>query len=177
MSLVFIEQAQKQDLAAIMKIINSSKKFLKEAGSTQWQNGYPADADIAADIASGSAWILKVDDRIAGYAAAVVGDEPTYQKIDGAWVNDNDPYATIHRVAISSEFRGMRLSHQLMSNLISVLVSRNITNFRIDTTFVNVRMQKLATKIGFEKRGIIWTTDPVNNERYAYELNLSKFNQ
>jgi GNAT superfamily N-acetyltransferase len=175
MSLVFIEQAKLSNLAEIMTIINSSKKFLKESGSTQWQNGYPNDQDIKHDIEDGDGWILRVDGKTAGYAACIVGKDPTYQKIDGEWANDTDPYATIHRVAISGDYRGQRLSHQLMSNLLSVMRIEGIENFRIDTSFVNTRVQNLATKNGFEKRGIIWTNEPVDNERYAYELNLSKF--
>lgn len=175
MSLVFIEQARSKDLDSIMKIINSSKKLLKKEGSTQWQNGYPATDDIKKDIDDGDGWILRVDGQTAGYAACIVGDDPTYQKIDGAWANNDDPYATIHRVAISSAYRGQRLSHQLMSNLLSVMRIEGIENFRIDTSFVNTRVQNLATKNGFEKRGIIWTNEPVDPERYAYELNLSKF--
>lgn len=175
MSLVFIEQAKIKDLEDIMAIINSSKKLLKKEGSSQWQNGYPADKDIQHDIAGNNGWILKVDGKTAGYAACIVGKDPTYQKIDGKWANDEDPYATIHRVAISSAYRGQRLSHQLMSNLLSVMRIEGIENFRIDTSFINTRVQTLATKNGFEKRGIIWTNEPVDNERFAYELNLSKF--
>lgn len=75
MSLVFIEPAKLSDLADIMEIINSSKKFLKDSGSNQWQNGYPDEAVIKQDITNEDAWILKVDGQTAGYAAIIIGEE------------------------------------------------------------------------------------------------------
>ena len=174
MSLVFIEPAKISDLNYIMTIINSSKQFLKEAGSNQWQNGYPDENIIKEDINNGHGWILKVNGKTAGYAACIIGKDPTYANIeDGEWANDEDPYATIHRLAISGDYRGQHLSSQLMSNLISAMRVKGIENYRIDTAPINKIVQKLATSSGFKYRGIIEVdNEPIDPERVAYELNL-----
>ena len=78
--------------------------------------------------------VLIVDDKVAGYAASVVGIEPTYQKINGEWKNTNDDYATFHRLAISSKYRGMHLANFMFSDLISIMVNQGIKNFRIVET-------------------------------------------
>ena len=109
MSLIYIRQAAKNDLQQIMPIIDEAKKFLKEEGNPQWQSDYPNVETITADIEEGVAWVLIVDQKIAGYTAITYGPDPNYKKIDGKWNNDLDPYVAIHRVAISDEYRGMHI--------------------------------------------------------------------
>lgn len=109
MSPIYIRQATKNDLEQIMPIIDEAKKFLKEEGNPQWQSGYPDVETITTDIDDGVAWVLIVDQKIAGYTAITDGPDPNYKKIDGKWENDLDPYVAIHRVAISDEYRGMHI--------------------------------------------------------------------
>ena len=109
MSLIYIRQAAKNDLEQIMPIIDEAKKLLKEERNPQWQSDYPNVETITADIEEGVAWVLIVDQKIAGYTAITDGPDPNYKKIDGKWNNDLDPYVAIHRVAISDEYRGMHI--------------------------------------------------------------------
>lgn len=73
MSLIYICQAAKNDLEQIMPIIDEAKKFLKEEGNQQWQSDYPNVETITADIEEGVAWVLIVDQKIAGYTAITDG--------------------------------------------------------------------------------------------------------
>lgn len=75
-------------------------------------------------------------------------------------------------MAISSEFRGMRLANFFFSDLISLFISKEITNFRIDTGKENKIVQHIAIAHNFKKRGIILVEDPIDPHRFAYELNL-----
>ncbi|KRM84574.1 hypothetical protein FC41_GL000640 [Lactobacillus hominis DSM 23910 = CRBIP 24.179] len=173
MSLIYIRQAQLQDLSKIMLIIAQAKTFLKNSGSSQWQAEYPNETTIQNDIAEKVGYVLMVDKKIAGYSAVIAGVEPTYRDIEGNWHNEVDEYATIHRMAISNEFRGMRLANYFFSNIISVLFAQGVTNFRIDTSRKNKIMQHLAESHGFVQRGIIQVDeDPEDPSRIAYELNL-----
>ena len=173
MTLIYTRYATNADLSNIMVIINEAKDFLKQSGSSQWQGTYPDEDTILTDIKNKSALVLIVDDKVTGYAASVVGIEPTYQKINGEWKNTNDDYATFHRLAISSKYRGMHLANFMFSDLISIMVNQGIKNFRIDTSRKNQIMQHLALKNNFIERGIIMVDeDPEDPSRLAYELNL-----
>lgn len=134
MSLIYTRFAVNTDLPNIMHIINEAKSFLKQSGSSQWQGAYPAEETIETDIKNKYGLVLIVDNQIAGYAASIVGEEPTYKKIDGAWKNNIDPYATFHRLVISSKYRGVHLASFMFSDLISIMASQKIRNFRIDTS-------------------------------------------
>lgn len=173
MSLIFIRRAQNSDVDKIVQILNGAIAFLKKSGSSQWQGGYPNQQTVENDLKNNCAWILTVDNEVAGYAAVVIGKEPTYADIEGEWKNNVDTYATIHRIAVSSKFRGMHLSQFFLSNIISVTYAQGIHNFRIDTSRKNKIVQHIATSHDFVKRGIIQVTeDPVDPSRLAYELNL-----
>lgn len=172
MSLIFTRRAQNSDVDKIVQILNDAISFLRESGSSQWQSGYPNRATVEDDIKNGCAWVLTVDNEVAGYAAVVIGRDSNYAKIDGEWNNDVDSYATIHRIAISSKFRGMHLTQFFLSNIISLTYAQEIHNFRIDTGEKNKIVQHIATSHNFIKRGIIQVDDPINPDRLAYELNI-----
>lgn len=172
MSLIYIRKAAKNDLDQIMPIIDEAKKFLKEDGNPQWQSGYPNVDAISTDIEQDAAWVLIVDQKVAGYTAVTSGPEPNYHQIDGRWNNDLDPYVAIHRVAISNEYRGMHLASYLLSSLISLHYAEGVRNYRVDTFRRNEIVQHLVKDAGFIERGTIKNDDPIDPYRVAYELNL-----
>lgn len=172
MSLIYTRKAAKNDLDQIMPIIDEAKKFLKEDGNPQWQSGYPNVDAISTDIEQDAAWVLIVDQKVAGYTAVTSGPDPNYHQIDGRWNNDLDPYVAIHRVAISNEYRGMHLASYLLSSLISLHYAEGVRNYRVDTFRRNEIVQHLVKDAGFIERGTIKNDDPIDPYRVAYELNL-----
>ena len=173
MAEIYLRRAQLQDLPAIMKIIDDAKELLKKNGSPQWQNGYPNQENFTQDIAMQTNWILINDNKVVATATLQLTPEPTYRNItQGQWQQPDEPYATIHRVAISSNYRGQGLSKLLFSNLLTVGQMQGIKNFRVDTHRSNKAMQHIAENFNFKKRGIITVNDQNDPERLAYELNL-----
>lgn len=171
--LTYTRMAKNKDINAIMQIIKEAKKFLKDSGSSQWQGVYPDLTTIQTDIDKQNGLVLVTDGKISGYAAVVTGIEPTYAEIEGKWKNNVDPYATIHRMAMSEKYRGMHLADKFISNIISLKYAEGVKNFRIDTSCKNEIVQHIATSHNFEYRGIIYVTeDPEDKSRLAYELNL-----
>lgn len=173
MAETYLRRAQLQDLPAIMKIIDDAKELLKKNGSPQWQNGYPDQETFTQDIVMQTNWILINDNKVVATATLQLTPEPTYRNItQGQWQQPDEPYATIHRVAISSNYRGQGLSKLLFSNLLTVGQMQGIKNFRVDTHRSNKAMQHIAENFNFKKRGIIKVNDQNDPERLAYELNL-----
>ena len=173
MAEIYLRRAQLQDLTAIMKIIDDAQELLKKNGSPQWQNGYPDQETFTQDIVMQTNWILINDNKVVATATLQLTPEPTYRNItQGQWQQPDEPYATIHRVAISSNYRGQGLSKLLFSNLLTVGQMQGIKNFRVDTHRSNKAMQHIAENFNFKKRGIIKVNDQNDPERLAYELNL-----
>lgn len=90
----------------------------------------------------------------------------------GSWSDNDDPYTTIHRICLSSNYQGQGLSRIFMSDIISLEYATGIRKFRVDTHRLNKPIQKPATGNGFEYRGIIQVDDEVDPDRLAYELNM-----
>ncbi|AYE39203.1 GNAT family N-acetyltransferase [Companilactobacillus zhachilii] len=174
MALIYMRKAEVSDIDAIMEIINEAKALLKADGSPQWQDGHPNKEMLLADIEHGFARVLIVDGNVAGTATLMTTADPNYAKIEGAWHDTVDTYGTIHRIAISSQYRGMKLSKFFFSNLISDTYAQGIYHMRIDTHKLNQRMQHLVKEFGFEYTGIIYVPDAIDGKRLAYELNMVK---
>lgn len=170
--LIYIRLAQEKDLRQIMTIITEAKELMKNDGNPQWQNGKPNQEMLATDIMCKRAYCLIVNHKVAGIAVLQTTPEPSYVQIAGSWNNDTDQYATIHRIAISTKFRGQHLGQIFMSNLISHGVMLGMHNVRIDTHATNKRMQSLIKQLDFDYRGIIRVDQTKDGLRNAYELNL-----
>jgi len=56
--LVF-RRARPADAARIMEIVRQAQAQMRALGSLQWQDGYPAAADIGHDIACGYGWVFE----------------------------------------------------------------------------------------------------------------------
>ena len=98
----------------------------------------------------------------------------SYQNIsNGQWSHPHAPYATIHRVAISSSYRGQGLAKFLFSNLITVGQLQGRNDFRLDTHEKNKQMQRLARNLGFVRCGNVTVNDKNDPRRLAFELNLN----
>ncbi|GAY73453.1 GNAT family N-acetyltransferase [Lentilactobacillus kosonis] len=173
MTLIYVRKADETDQSVIMQIIDNAKAFLKSYGSPQWQDGHPNAQMINDDIVNERGYVLVVDNEIAGYAAVSFEPESNYKQItDGQWKRQTEPYAVIHRLAISNEYRGQRLSKIMLSNLISIIVNHQFVNVRIDTHPLNKPLQGLVASFGFVRRGQINVIDKLDPIREAFELNL-----
>lgn len=177
MTTSYLRKATKADLPAILAIIGEAKEYLKEQGIDQWQAGYPTDADIEKDIDSKISYVLMVDGKIAATAALWPGQDVNYKNmVEGNWHgNPEDQYTSIHRIAMSSKFRGQRLSEKMISGLLTISTETGFNEVRVDTHPENIAMQKVISNNGFEYRGIIDFEDPNESTttRYAYQLYLN----
>lgn len=173
MGTIYLRRTYMRDLPAINRIIKDAKDALKAAGSPQWQDGHPDQRTIINDITHHLSWALVVDEEVVGVATLLPGPERSYQDLQGGtWNDDDNPYLTIHRVAINSQYQGQHLSTFLFSNLLTIGQERGYTNFRIDTHRLNKAMQAVAQKFGFQYRGTVQVDDQIDPARLAYELNL-----
>lgn len=163
-----ILNANINNISSILNIFNEAKKYIKSQGFDQWQNDdYPNEAILKRDITKDSGYILCDNDKIIGYMALLLDIEPTYSTISsGKWESDFD-YATIHRVALSDEYRGKKLSNLLFDFAEKLCIQKNIRSLRVDTHEQNIPMKKMLKKRKYKHCGIITLEN--NEKRIAYE--------
>ena len=164
---VTVRPAQQGDLDAIMAIYASARKYMAANGNpTQWGNGYPARELLESDIEKHQLYVCCTSgDRICGAFVLALGNDPTYTRIEnGAWLND-EPYATIHRIASDGRMRGifdacLAFAHGVRNNL------------RVDTHADNKIMQRALTSHGFVYCGTIYVADGTPRMAYQYKSEI-----
>ena len=156
-----IRKATSADISQMMEIFAIARRFMAETGNpNQWAESYPSVEQLRDDVGSGDSYVCMEGGRMVATFVLRGGEDPTYSVIyDGAWKNDN-PYATIHRIASRGEAKG------IFSKAMDYAL-QHYSTIRIDTHRDNKVMQHVIGKAGFEYCGIIhcWNGD----ERLAYQ--------
>ena len=161
---LIIRKAEPSDVEAIVKVYDASRRYMRATGNlTQWSDGYPARADIEADMAAGNCYVGVLDSEVVMAFAFIVGDDPTYRIIEnGAWLNDL-PYGTIHRLGSNGRRAGM------LAACVEFCFGK-IGNLRLDTHADNRPMLTAADRLGFVRCGIIYCRD--GSPRIAFQKML-----
>lgn len=166
-------QARHADIDRILQIIRSAQRRMKEAGSSQWQDGYPARADIASDIDRGAGYVICMRDaaeqeEIVAYGAVGFDGEPAYDALEGRWLTEGR-YVMAHRMAVAEERLERGIGGEFIRCTEEMARLRGIGAFRIDTSFDNRPMLALLRRAGFTHCGRVFYR---SGEREAFEKML-----
>lgn len=158
-----IRKANIGDLPAIMKIYDHARELMRREGNdSQWVNGYPSEQLVDEDIKRGISYVVSDDEGLCGVFAFIEGRDATYEQIyDGSWVDDDRPYATIHRMGRAKGKHGVFRAAMDWCR-------ENATSLRVDTHDKNRTMRKHIEQYGFDRRGIIYIAD--GTPRIAYQM-------
>ncbi len=158
---MFIRKSTKADIPQIAEIYADAKKFMREnRNPNQWNKGYPNAESAELDIDNEMGYVCEDEDGIVAVFAFCPGVEKTYDKIyEGEWLNTL-PYAYIHRIAVKRH--GCGIVDFCFSECFKMF-----PNLKIDTHRDNIPMQKVLSRNGFSKCGIIYLES--GEERFAYQ--------
>lgn len=158
------------DVDAIMEIIDYARCRMLDEGKQQWDEHYPLRKDIEADIAARHGMVLCMAGRVEAYGAVIFGEEPAYRHIDkGRWLSEQ-PYAVVHRLAVSQRQRQKGLGMLMMQQVEEMAHQRGVYSIKIDTNFDNTAMLHLLKKMHFTYCGEV---NYSRGTRKAYEKLLS----
>ena len=169
--MIFIK-VTKDEIDAVMQIIEEARLRLFLSGSTQWNtgDGYPTKEDMLNDIEKGYLYAAVDNDTIIGVAALIPEENPDYIKIDGSWQIESHSYMTIHRVAIANNVLGKGTGLFIMNQAKEITKKLKLDSIRIDTHRLNNKMLSLLNKAGFKHCGKIYLSHTqIDNERESFE--------
>jgi len=148
------------DLEAVMQIYAYARAYMQESGNpNQWHNNHPPIALIESDIGAGLSYVCEAENKIEAVFYFNVEHEPTYDRIDGKWLN-NEPYGVVHRIARGPGAKGAG------AFCLEWCAARH-PNIRIDTHRDNAAMIKLLDNLGYVYCGVIWLAN--GDERLAFQ--------
>lgn len=163
MTAVSVRKTVRDDLDRVMPIYEYARLRMKESGNPgQWIDGYPSREIISDDISQGHSYVVEKGDNIIGVFTFIIGKDPTYDVIEGNWLNSN-PYGTIHRIASSPGAKGVA------DACLQFCISR-VNDIRIDTHKDNAPMLGWIESRGFSYCGIIYCHN--GSPRKAFQLSL-----
>ena len=163
-------RAEWGDVPAIGNILKDAIQRRKADGSNQWQDGYPNEDVVRRDIDLGEGYVLMDHDRVVGYTAVIINNEPAYESIVGNWLTNGD-FVVVHRVAVAQSHLGRALSQTILKFVEDFAVKHNIYSVKADTNFDNYPMMKIFDKLGYEYCGEVYFR---GSPRRAYDKVLSK---
>ena len=160
------------DIPTVLTIIKQAQHYLKSQQIDQWQNGYPNEPSLAADIDHGYSYVMEENGTIVGTLALIFDPEPTYTHIyEGTWKTTDTCYATLHRVAVADEWKGMGIAGKMLAKVEQICHTHSVSSIRMDTHRENLSMQRMMQKNGFVYCGVIYLEDGA--KRLAFEKMLS----
>lgn len=164
---MYIRKTTSDDLQKVLSIYAYAREQMKLSGNaSQWGDDRPSAELIRADIQNKNSYVILTADteEIAAVFTFIIGNDPTYARIEnGSWLND-DVYGTIHRIASSGKQKGV-LRHCL------AFCEAKVPNIKIDTHEHNHIMQHLLESSGYQKCGRIYVDD--GSPRIAYQKQVS----
>jgi GNAT superfamily N-acetyltransferase len=135
-------KAELSETAPIWELLQQAILRRKNDGSNQWQDGYPNLNVVKNDIEKGYGFVLVEGEKIIGYVAVIINNEPAYEAIEGKWLT-NDDFVVIHRVAIAENHLGKGLAKKIMNYVEDFALQNNIYSIKADTNFDNFAMMKI----------------------------------
>ncbi|MDR0893456.1 MAG: GNAT family N-acetyltransferase [Mediterranea sp.] len=161
--MVTIRPTTLADLPAVMEAYDYGRALMRRQGNTvQWVNGYPAEALVRSEIAAGHSFVCVAaeSNELLGTFCFILGEDPTYLRIDdGVWLN-NAPYGVVHRLATNGRQPGI-------ARACFDWCAQRCPNLRADTHEANLTMRHALEKYGFIRCGIIYVAD--GTPRIAYQ--------
>ncbi len=156
-----IRQTRLSDLDTVMSIYDCARTRMITTGNpNQWIEGYPSCDIITADIQQGNSFVIETGNKITGVFTFIMGLDPTYEVIEGEWLNDK-PYGTIHRLAAAPQAKGI-------ADICLDFCKSKELDIRIDTHPDNVPMLNWIMSRSFTYCGIIYCHN--GSRRKAFQL-------
>lgn len=157
-----VRESREEDIPRMMELMASAKAIMRSDGNfEQWNSAYPDEPALLKDIHLHHSFVIEDNGVVVGTFAYIEGVDPTYLEIiGGQWIDNEKPYAVIHRMASTADSHGV-------AEACFRWCWEHCQNLRIDTHKDNHIMQHVITEFGFKYCGIIHIAD--GTERLAYQ--------
>lgn len=100
------------DLPRLMELYREGREIQLSIGDLyQWKEGYPDESTVRSDIDCGVGYVVEDGWTVVGAFACIPGEDPTYRIIEGGrWIDEEQPYLTIHRLVGTKGHHGIALA-------------------------------------------------------------------
>ena len=147
-----IWQAKINDLELVTVIVQKARRHMDACGIPQWDDVYPNEAILRADIDDKHMWIIEVEWRVAGFVTLNTEESPEYEAIE--WQYPVNAFV-VHRLTIAPEHQRSGLASRLMDFAEEEAVSRGYASVRLDAFTQNPGAVAFYERRGYRKAGTV----------------------
>jgi ribosomal protein S18 acetylase RimI-like enzyme len=148
-------KAEITDLDAVFELVASAVEEMERNDIHQWDSIYPTEADLRADIESGTLTIGVTDDDIA--VIYVINKNFDEQYKNGNWQYPDSDFRIIHRLCVSPEYQHKGIAAKSLSHIENELRSSGADSIRLDVFTENPYALKLYKNAGYKEVGqAVW---------------------
>lgn len=141
-----IRKAIIKDLNAIMVIIKDTIIEMHSYSNNQWDKNYPQEKDFINDIENENLFVSVTNGKVVGLAC-INKEEPI--EYNGLNWRKNGEAMVIHRMAVDINSRRQGIGMELMNFADELAIKNSITHLKTDTFSLNIKMQCLFKKCGY----------------------------
>ncbi|WP_171014899.1 GNAT family N-acetyltransferase [Culicoidibacter larvae] len=149
-------------------MFQKAREKMQQAGIEQWTLTYPNYEILAADIKTGSMFVIQNEAKqIAGFV--VLDNKSSAEYHQQPW-QENKSVLFIHRVVVSPDFQGQGVATQLIQHCEAIARTQKIKAIHSSTHFRNIPMQYVFLKNDYSQVSAFIMQDRPNiGEFFAYE--------
>ena len=145
--------AEPRDLPELMALFRAATRQMDAQGILQWDDIYPDEATIRADIVRGQMRVGTRSGKIAVAFMLELCSEGDYEPAD--WRYHEPDFVVLHRLCVHPDFQGQGVAKEAMDFLEDAMLSSGIRTIRLDAFSQNPAALHLYESRGYEKAGEI----------------------
>lgn len=162
-----IRLAKSSDLKEIKNLTEACAIALQERGIYQWNENYPSEEKLRADIEKEELYLLMKKNLISGIIVLTPEMGEEYLPVEWLIPNENNLY--VHRLAIHPSVWGEGYGQELMDFAEKYAGEQEYVSVRLDTFSQNSRNQEFYAKRGYQRLGTIYFHFKSEHPFYCYE--------
>lgn len=162
-----IRKGKSQDIKNIVNIIKNAVTDMESENILQWDEIYPSEEVVIADINEGRLYVFVQDNIIKGTITLNEFQDEEYKSIN--WTYNEGSNLVIHRLCVDPKYKGKGIATAFLKFADEFGKEEGYKSIRLDTFTLNPNSCRLYEKNGYEKRGIVTFR---KGEFYCFEKKL-----
>jgi len=148
-----------EDFAAIAEVFARAVHHTCAQGINQWDDLYPDEKLLKADIADKQMYVLCQSGDIV--SAVVINEEYEEGYSIGRW-NGSDKFAVVHRLCVDSKHQNCGFGKRTMLHVEKFVKGKGYKSIRLDAFMQNPYASRLYRKLGYDIVGEV----TIRNRRF-----------
>jgi len=138
-------------LPDVMALIKWAVAQMEKQQIFQWDDIYPDEATLKADMETETLYGISVSQQLAGIVALNTAEPPEYQDIP--WQYNNA--LVVHRLCVHPDYQNIGIARKLMQFAEQFARENQYTSIRLDTMVENPIAGNLYRKLNYTEQGLV----------------------